>query len=241
MQAEGHMLLRKRYSKAAGLLSCLLLLAVVQLYAQSPVSNLPVTVKAPAAGSTEPLIIYITGDGGMKKFSANVIESFHQKNYPVVALNALKYFWSKKTPQQAAKDVTALVKYYQAQWGSNHGVLLIGYSLGADVLPFIYTSLPVEVVTEVKQLVLLSPSQNTDLEVHVSDMLGKSSNKGMSVPAEINKITGKPLLLVFGAEEKDFNFSALSVPYQKLVLPGGHAYDEDANGVAGKILSALHP
>lgn len=63
----------------------------------------------------------------------------------------------------------------------------------------------------------------------------------MSVPAEINKITGKPLLLVFGAEEKEFNFSALSIPYQKLILPGGHAYDEDANGVAGKILTALHP
>jgi type IV secretory pathway VirJ component len=235
------MLLSGMLYKAGKLISGLLLLAVLQLPAQSGINNLPVVIKAPAAGATAPMIVYITGDGGMKKFSSNVIESFHQKNYPVVALNALKYFWSKKTPQQAAKDVAALIKYYQSQWGSNHGILLIGYSLGADVLPFIYTSLPPDVVAEVKQLVLLSPSLNTDLEVHVSDMLGKSSNKGMSVPTEINKITGKPLLLVFGAEEKEFNFSALSIPYQKLILPGGHAYDEDANGVAGKILTALHP
>ncbi|HEY9256557.1 MAG TPA: AcvB/VirJ family lysyl-phosphatidylglycerol hydrolase, partial [Chitinophaga sp.] len=120
-------------SKAGKLISGLLLLAVLQAGAQSGISNLPVVIKAPAAGTTEPMIVYITGDGGMKKFSANVIESFHQKNYPVVALNALKYFWSKKTPQQAAKDVAALIKYYQSQWGSNHGILLIGYSLGADV------------------------------------------------------------------------------------------------------------
>lgn len=227
--------------KAGKLFSGLLLLAAWQLHAQSVINNLPVVTKAPAAGVTEPMIVYITGDGGMKKFSASVIESFHQKSYPVVALNALKYFWSKKTPQQAAKDIAALIKYYQSQWGNNHGILLIGYSLGADVLPFIYTSLPSDVAVEVKQLVLLSPSLYTDLEVHVSDMLGKSSNKGMSVPTEINKITSKPLLLVFGAEEKEFNFSALSIPYQKLILPGGHAYDEDANGVAGKILTALHP
>lgn len=235
------MLLSGLLCKTGKLFSGLLLLAVLQVHAQSGINNLPVVTKAPAAGTNSPLILYITGDGGMKKFSANVIESFHQKNYPVVALNALKYFWSKKTPQQAAKDVAALIKYYQSQWGGNQGILLIGYSLGADVMPFIYTSLPPEVAAEVKQLVLLSPSLNTDLEVHISDMLGKSSNKGMSVPTEINKITGKPLLLVFGAEEKDFNFSALSVPYQKLILPGGHAYDEDANGVAGKILTALQP
>jgi type IV secretory pathway VirJ component len=235
------MLLSGILYKTGKLFGGLLLLAVLQVHAQSGINNLPVVTKAPAAGTNSPLILYITGDGGMKKFSANVIESFHQKNYPVVALNALKYFWSKKTPQQAAKDVAALIKYYQSQWGGNHGILLIGYSLGADVMPFIYTSLPPEVAAEVKQLVLLSPSQNTDLEVHVSDMLGKSGNKGMSIPAEINKIAGKPLLLVFGAEEKDFNFSALNVPYQKLILPGGHAYDEDANGVAGKILTAVQP
>ncbi|SEW56169.1 AcvB/VirJ family lysyl-phosphatidylglycerol hydrolase [Chitinophaga arvensicola] len=235
------MLISGTLSKCCKLLGCLLFFAVLRGNTQSNVNNLPVVLKAPVAGTTEPLILYITGDGGMKKFSANVIESFRQKNYPVVALNALKYFWNKKTPQQAAKDVASLITYYQGQWDSNHGVVLIGYSLGADVLPFIYTSLPPEVAEKVKHLVFLSPSTNTDLEVHVSDMLGKSSSKGMSVPAEINKIKDKPLLLVFGAEEKDFNLSSLNVRYQQLILPGGHAYDEDANGVAGKILGALHP
>ncbi|NLU96228.1 AcvB/VirJ family lysyl-phosphatidylglycerol hydrolase [Chitinophaga sp. Ak27] len=225
------------------LLTCLLLMLTIALQAsaQNGAVNLPVVTKAPATTTTAPLILYITGDGGMKKFSANVIESFHQQNYPVVALNALKYFWNKKTPQQAARDVANLISYYQSQWGHQQGVVLIGYSLGADVLPFIYNSLPANVAAEVKHVVLLSPSLYTDLEVHVSDMLGKSSTRGMSVPAEINKMTGKPLLLVFGAEEKDFNFSALNIQYQKLILPGGHAYDEDANGVAGKILTSLHP
>ncbi|PSL47230.1 virulence protein VirJ [Chitinophaga niastensis] len=236
------MLSIRNLSNAGKLFGCLFLLTAMQVKAQNGISNLPVQAKAPLANSTAPLILYITGDGGMKKFSVNIIEAFHQKNYPVVALNALKYFWNKKTPQQAANDVVNLIRYYQLQWNNNHGVVLIGYSLGADVLPFIYNRLAPGVENEIQQVVLLSPSRFTDMEVHVSDMLGKSSTRGMSVPAEINRITGKPLLLIFGADEKDFNFSDLTVQhYRKLILPGGHTYDEDANGVTGKIMAALQP
>jgi type IV secretory pathway VirJ component len=234
------MSLTKKLSNTGKLFSCLFLLTAMQIKAQNGISNLPVLAKAAAAGSTAPLILYITGDGGMKKFSANIIEAFHQKNYPVVALNALKYFWNKKTPLQAANDVANLIKYYQLQWDNNHGIVLIGYSLGADVMPFIYNRLAPAITNDIRQIVLLSPSRFTDMEVHVSDMLGKSSSKGMNVPAEINKIIEKPLLLIFGAEEKDFNFSEITIQhYRKLILPGGHTYDEDANGVTGKILAAL--
>ncbi|WP_073082955.1 AcvB/VirJ family lysyl-phosphatidylglycerol hydrolase [Chitinophaga jiangningensis] len=217
----------------------LLLAGVHQAGAQSIPGNLPVQVKAPPAGATSPLIFYITGDGGMKKFSANVIDEFQKRTYPVVALNALKYFWNKKTPVQAATDVANLIRYYQAQWNTHQGIILIGYSLGADVMPFIYTHLPAAMVAEVQHVVLLSPSRFTDMEVHLSDMLGKGGNKGMSVPAEINKIS-RPLLLVFGEEEKDFNLSELTIPhYKKLILPGGHSYDEDAAGVANRLIAGF--
>ncbi|CAL1520429.1 AcvB/VirJ family lysyl-phosphatidylglycerol hydrolase [Chitinophaga sp. MM2321] len=222
------------------LLVCLLFSGFLSASGQSSINNLPVLIKAPAAGNTAPLILYITGDGGMKKFSANMIEAFYQQNYPVVALNALKYFWNKKNPQQAADDVTALIRHYQATWNHNHGVVLIGYSLGADVLPFIYNHLPANIENQVQQVVFLSPSRFTDMEVHIADMLGKSGSKGMSVITEINKIKEKPMLLVFGAEEKDFNLMDLTIQhYRKLILPGGHTYDEDASGVASKILAAI--
>ncbi|WP_160713337.1 AcvB/VirJ family lysyl-phosphatidylglycerol hydrolase [Chitinophaga solisilvae] len=222
----------------AGML--LFMVMTLGMRAQSPVSSLPVQVKPPPAGSTLPLILYITGDGGMKKFSVNMIAAFSQQHYPVVALNALKYFWNKKSPQQAAADVTALIQHYQAAWNSNNGIILIAYSMGADVLPFIFNHLPDAIAGKVQQLVFLSPSKVTDMEVHLSDMLGKSGKKGMNVPAEINKITTKPVLLIFGESEKDLLLKDITLPhYRKLVLPGGHTYDEDANGVAGKIVEAM--
>lgn len=208
---------------------------------QRDLSKLPVTVKVPAAGTTErPVVFYITGDGGMKKFSVDIVNTLAGKGYPVIGLNALKYFWSKKTPAQAAGDVAALMQYYSGQW-NNRSFILIGYSMGADVLPFIYNNLPSALQSQVQHLVFMSPSSNTDMVVHLSDMLGKASTPGsMNVPAAMNTITNKPLLLIFGQDETDFDHKWLTINnYRQLVLPGGHHYNDDAAGVVQQILSHL--
>ncbi|MCF6406692.1 virulence factor [Chitinophaga filiformis] len=209
--------------------------------AQRDISKLPVTVKIPAVPvANHPVVFYITGDGGMKKFSVDMVNMLAGKGYPVIGLNALKYFWSKKTPEQAAADVAALMQYYAGQW-NNHSFILVGYSMGADVLPFIYHKLPAVLQDQVHHLVFMSPSASTDMVVHISDMLGRTSTPGsMNVPAAMNNITGKPLLLIFGQDEKDFDSKALTISnYKQVVLPGGHHYNDDASGVVQQILSYI--
>jgi len=225
----------------------LLLLAMfagtASVRAQKDLDKLPVTVKVPATPvAGNPVIFYITGDGGMKKFSVDMVNTLAGRGYPVIGLNALKYFWSKKTPEQAAGDVAALMQYYASQW-NNHSFVLVGYSMGADVLPFIYHNLPAALQAQVQHLVFMSPSASTDMVVHLSDMLGKSSTPGsLNVPAAMNTITTKPLLLVFGQEEKDFDSKALTISnYRQIVLPGGHHYNDDAAGVVQQILSHVFP
>lgn len=209
--------------------------------AQRDISKLPVTVKVPATPVADhPVVFYITGDGGMKKFSVDIVNTFAGKGYPVIGLNAFKYFWSKKTPEQAAADVAALLQYYEGQW-NNHSFVLVGYSMGADVLPFIYHKLPVALQEQVHHLVFMSPSTSTDMVVHLSDMLGKTSTAGsMNVPAAMSNITGKSLLLIFGQDEKDFDTKLLTISnYKQVILPGGHHYNDDATGVVQQILSHI--
>jgi type IV secretory pathway VirJ component len=226
--------------KYALLMGCMLL-GMGIANAQTDISKLPVTVKVPAVVVPEhPIVFFITGDGGMKKFSVDMVNIFAGKGYPVIGLNTLKYFWNKKTPQQAAADVTALLQYYSSQW-NNHAFIMVGYSMGADVLPFIYQHLPANFQSQTQHLVFMSPSSSTDMVVHISDMLGKTSTPGsMNVPGAMNTITGKPLLLVFGQDEKDFDVRALTIHnYHQIVLPGGHHYNEDAQGVVQQILAHL--
>lgn len=211
----------------------------VSAQSTDPVLQLPVTAIAPAGSEQRPLVLFITGDGGMKKFNVSMVDAFTKDRYAVVALNTLKYFWRKKTPGQAAADVAALLQYYGRQWG-HRTFLLVGYSMGADVLPFIFNALPAGLRAQTTQLVLMSPSRFTDMEVHVAEMLGRTTKNGMSVAEAVNRITGRPLLLLFGEGETDFDLGELRIAnYRRLVLPGGHHYDNEAGKVVAVITSNL--
>ncbi|PUZ19937.1 virulence protein (VirJ) [Chitinophaga costaii] len=219
-------------------MGCLLLTAG-PVMAQQNIDDLPTQVLPAAKEEGHPIVFYLTGDGGMKKFSSNLLASFAKRNYPCIGLNSLKYFWNKKTNEEASAAVAALITHYQQAWGKQP-VILVGYSFGADVMPFIYSHLPASLQANVKQLVLLSPSASTDLQVHMADMIGKPVKRSLDVPAAINKISDKPLLLIFGDKEKDFDLKTLTIKnYKYIVLPGGHTYDEDANRVSNDIIAHL--
>ncbi len=183
------------------------------------------------------MVVYVSGDGGENNFSGDFVNGFNNHGYPVVLFNTLKYFWSKKEPAQAAKDIEAVITTYKRQWHKNN-VILIGYSIGADVLPFVYTRLGGKTQALVKNIVLLSPSNYTDFEVHLTYMFSK--NKGSYVPDEINKIT-KPVLIVQGnKEENRINIDALkNKNLSRLVLPGGHNYSSNTSDVVNGIIQKL--
>jgi len=207
-------------------------------YAQSgnDMSNLPVNIVNSINDTSKPFVMYITGDGGWNKFSKNLATSLAGKGYPVVALNAAKYFWDKKTPAKTASDISRLMTYYQRTW-KRKNVLLVGYSFGADVMPFVYNLLNKEQASQIVNISLLSPSAKTDFEIHLMVMLGGSSG-GESVTAAINKITNKPITLIFGEDEDDFPAKELTIRnYTSIKLSGGHHYDGDEVTVCNTILA----
>jgi type IV secretory pathway VirJ component len=203
------------------------------------ISDLPIMTYA-SVDTSKPIIIYYTGDGGFNSFSTGFAKQFNSKGYPVVSFNCLKSFWKSKTPDQSASEASTLINYYENTW-KRKKIILIGYSFGADVLPFIFTRLSKNETDDVRQIVLLSPSNHTDFEVHLTEMLGKSRKGTNNVPAEINKINQVPILIASGEkEEGGINFSALKITnYQKMTIPGGHHYDSDPAEVVNSIIKYL--
>ena len=57
--------------------------------------------------------------------------------FPVVGVDAMRYFWQHKSPEQASQDLSQLMQQYREKWGAKHFVLA-GFSFGADVLPALY-------------------------------------------------------------------------------------------------------
>src|SRR5438552_17469967 len=115
-------------------LFCLILFHNTQAQIKPNISNLPVMTYA-SADTSKPIIIYYTGDGGFNSFSTGFAKQFNIKGYPVISFNCLKSFWKAKTPDQSALEASNLISYYENSW-KRKKLILIGYSFGADVLPF---------------------------------------------------------------------------------------------------------
>jgi type IV secretory pathway VirJ component len=203
------------------------------------ISDLPIMTYV-SADMSKPIVIYYTGDGGFNSFSAGFAKQLNSKGYPVISFNCLKNFWKSKTPDQSALEASTLISYYESAWKRTQ-IILLGYSFGADILPFIFTRLPKSQADNVEQIILLSPSNHTDFEVHLNEMLGKNSKGTNNVPGEINKINQKPILIVSGEkEEGSLNFTNLKITnYQKVTIPGGHHYDRDPAEVVNSIIKYL--
>lgn len=213
------------------LAACLLAATI----SKTQTDGLPIKVLS-SNNAGRPIIFYATGDGGWTKFSNALIKSFNDAGYPVIALNSRSYFWKQKTPVQTAADVGALLGKYLTAW-KRDSVVLVGYSFGADVTPFIQNYLDRNIAGKTTHIVLMLPYKSTDFEVHLSEMLGIARSDSYSVPDEINKV-GKPILFVLGTERDQFPLTSLRIKnYNSITIDGGHHFDDNASKVAQQVLA----
>lgn len=212
-------------------LFCLSLLLWIQIISKAQ-SGLPVDTLS-SKDASKPLVFYITGDGGLNSFSTSFMQQWNEKGYPVLALNAKSYFWKTKQPATAAGEIAALLSQYMVQWHRSE-LIFAGYSLGADVLSFIQTRLPVNIANRVQHIILLSPSKTTDFTVHLFYGSG-----GSSVPAEINKLA-KPVLVIFGKEETDTPAADISNKMATIItIPGDHHYNNQVAFLSSEIVKRM--
>ncbi len=221
------------------LLTILIFFYLQQIGAQKDnLSDIPVSVfKSKQQEAAKPLIIYVSGDGGENTFSTDIVSTFNSQGYPVIFFNTLKYFWKKKDPSQAAADFEKVIGHYKNEL--NRGkIWLIGYSMGASVLPFIYNRLSSQTQALINNIVFISPSEKTDFEVHVSSLFSK--DKGESVAAEMSKIA-KPFMIIQGSDETDkMNTGMLDKrKFALLVLKGGHHYNANTDLMVKSIIQNI--
>ncbi len=202
-------------------------------------SDLPlieVPAKKPAG---DLLAVHLTGDGGWGVTDKGLSTELAGKGIPVVALNSLKYFWKRRTPESASQDLARILSRYIAVWGRAR-VILIGYSLGADVLAFMYNRLPAQLRQEVVSVILLGPSPTVEFEFHVTDWLGRSPGKrALPVLPEVEKITGARVICFYGEGDKDNICRDIDpgiVRVKVISLPTGHRFGSDFRPIADAIL-----
>lgn len=205
---------------------------------ENQMKELPIHV-IPAAGNPEkPMVFLITGDGGYTSFDKSFCSELAARGTPVVALDALKYFWNEKTPASATADVQKLINLYKEKW-QRQKVVLIGYSFGADVLPFVFNRMDKKLQENVALLAMLSPSTEADFEIHITDMLNLSvGGKQYNVISEIDRMKNVRSLCLYGSEEEaEIKGKTTNPDLSFSIISGGHHYDNQFKELAEIVIS----
>lgn len=194
-----------------------------------------VPARAPAASA---LVVLLSGDGGWSVADQGLAAELSRQGFPILGWNALRYFVRNRQPERVAGDLDRVLRYGLARFGQER-VILIGYSFGADVMPFLVRRLPEDLARRVALLALLGPSAQADFRVHFFDWLKHPSpRRGRPVLPELEKLRGVPILCLYGeAEARDTLCRQLPPDLGRAaVRPGRHIIGKNFAPVAREIL-----
>jgi type IV secretory pathway VirJ component len=199
------------------------------------IKDLPVT-EVPASGATDEFALLLSGDGGWAGLDQELAARLAASGVPTVGFNSLKYFWTERTPDETARDVARVLRHYLAAWNKQR-VILVGYSFGADVLPFVVNRLPPDLRARLASVNLLGIDSNASFEVRIADWVG-GDNAGAPTRPELAALAPVPVLCIYGAGESDSicpSLPAGSVAREQIGT--GHHFGGEYDRLADRILA----
>lgn len=200
-------------------------------------SELPVSIIRPE-GAVTGLAIIISGDGGWRDIDKSIGEWLAQRGVAVVGIDSLRYFWSKKSPEDVAADLALLFEHYGSEFGTSH-YALIGFSFGSDIMPDVWPVLPTAVKDRVGLVSLMALGTNADFEVTVGGFIGAPSAESRPLVPLLHQLPLDRTQCIYGKEEADDNETSCTAPElgaaERVSLDGGHHFDGDYRKAAEAI------
>ena len=198
--------------------------------------HLPIKI-IPSSKPSKTMLFMISGDGGWTGFDQQFSEHLAAQGYPVVGLDALQYFWAAKTPEEVIKDITPVLNHYLSEWHCEQFILL-GYSFGANVVPFLVNRFSPEIKNKIRLVTMMSPDEKADFEIHISDMINVFGERGnYNVKSEMLK-TKEKTLLIFGTDESRKFDDLPKNQFKEITISGGHHYGDNFDALTNGIISA---
>ncbi|MGE0830719.1 MAG: AcvB/VirJ family lysyl-phosphatidylglycerol hydrolase [Hyphomonadaceae bacterium] len=219
--------------KRLGLMVCLLSVFGALPALASPLHIVPAKPGAPPRPF---FVIWLSGDGGWGKMEQEEADRLAAAGAPIVGVSTLRYYAHRRTSAEAAAFVASLAAQYGAQFGRTHFVL-VGFSFGAGVAPFIVNALPPAIREQLLLTALLSPGVRADMEVGPTSWLNLES--GPQVAPEIARMAPARVLCIGDVGVfQDVCPPASTPTLTALRLGGGHVLHNQYDAIARAILAA---
>ena len=204
----------------------------------STVRDLPI-VELPPRRAGRVLAVFLTGDGGWAPLDRTVAGVLADSGIAVVALNSRSFLWHRRTPDETARAVERLARHYMGAWNRDR-LLLVGYSRGADLLPFVATRLPADLRARVDELAMLGLGGRASFLFHIMDLFRYKERRGdLPIVPELERLRGTRMLCIYGARERH---SACRDADPALLTReerhGDHHFDGDYEAIGAMIVRA---
>jgi type IV secretory pathway VirJ component len=204
------------------------------------VADLPLTVVPASDGPL--LAVLLTGDGGWAAGDRSLATAFAASNVAVVGLNSPRYLSDRRTPDEAAAALARIMRHFMRAWNRER-VIVVGYSRGADIGPFMVTRLPPDLRRRVDLLVLLGPEEQASFKFGVLDLIRTPHDANeLPVAPEVARLHRLPVLCIYGRTDGNAICPALERAglARDLVRQGGHVvHGDEGPALVRAILDAL--
>jgi len=204
------------------------------------VVGLPVVEVPAPAGTDSTLAVLLSGDGGWAAGDKVMAATLARAGVPVVGLDVPSYLGVARTPDGASADLGRLLQHYLAAWQKRR-VILIGYSHGANLAPFMISRLPDSLRRRIDLLAMVGLEDYASFRFHLADVVVVMRHDGdLPVLPEVEKLRGLRMLCVRGSTDRHSLCSTLPAGLARVeTTAGGHRVPgREGSGIGALILAA---
>ncbi|MEJ7932886.1 AcvB/VirJ family lysyl-phosphatidylglycerol hydrolase [Sphingobium sp. AN558] len=206
------------------------------------IPDMPLTlVPASQIMRADRMAILYSGDGGWVGIDRDLTSQIAAAGIPVVGVDSLSYFWSVRSPQGAGRDLAQLIRAFGRRWNKRK-VMLIGYSFGADALPYMIAALDQRTRAQIDSVSLLGLGPSAQFQFHMMSWLDFDSSDALPTLPAIARLKGLTIRCIRGELEKDS--ACPSIPpwlAEHYVVPGGHHFGRNTPLLAHIVLGQRRP
>jgi type IV secretory pathway VirJ component len=145
--------------------------------------------------------VLLTGDGGWSKGTQSMAQAFRSLAIPVVGFVSPSYLQVPRTPDGAGEDLRRLLEHYLREWQGDQ-VIVVGYSRGADLLPFMVSRLPLDLRRRLALVALIGLSDEASFQYRPTDIFADGLRfTDRPVKPEVEKLRGLRMICISGETE----------------------------------------
>ena len=213
---------------------------VAQTPTATSVADLPLIWVAPQGASAHVTAVLLSGDGGWAKLVKEVAAGLSGQGIGVVGFNSRAWLSTPRTPEATAAAAVRAIDEAQHRWPADR-LVLVGYSRGADMAPFVAARLPQRLAAQLAGIAMFGLAPMASFEFHLIDLVKDTRRSSdLAIQPELEKLRGTRMVCVYGTDEETSGCRDDTTGLMtKDGRAGGHHFDGNSSALVAHVLALL--